>query len=66
MRNHKTGIGNEAPKAKNLGLTYPQNLSSPSPYPTYKLHGQPVRDPAKAIYRPLAENLEYHAYTIFR
>lgn len=32
----------------------------------YKLHGQSVRDPTKAIYRPLAENLEYHAYTIFR
>jgi putative restriction endonuclease len=32
----------------------------------YKLHGQPVRDPTKAIYRPHAENLEYHAYSIFR
>ncbi len=32
----------------------------------YKLHGQLIRDPVKAIYRPLAENLEYHAYTIFR
>jgi putative restriction endonuclease len=32
----------------------------------YKLHGQSVRDPNKAIYRPLVENLEYHAYTIFR
>jgi putative restriction endonuclease len=31
----------------------------------YKLHGQLVRDPTKRIYRPLAENLEYHAYTIF-
>jgi putative restriction endonuclease len=31
----------------------------------YKLHGQPVRDPSKGIYRPLAENLEYHAHTIF-
>ena len=32
----------------------------------YKLHGQSVRDRNKANYRPLAENLEYHAYTIFR
>jgi HNH endonuclease len=32
----------------------------------YKLHGHSVRDPNKAIFRPLAENLEYHAYTIFR
>lgn len=32
----------------------------------YKLHGAPVRDPSQAIYRPNAENLEYHAYSIFR
>jgi hypothetical protein len=32
----------------------------------YKLHGQSVRDPSKVVYRPLAENLEYHAYSIFR
>jgi putative restriction endonuclease len=32
----------------------------------YKLHGQPVRDPKQAIYRPHMDNLEYHAYSIFR
>jgi putative restriction endonuclease len=32
----------------------------------YKLHGKPVRDPSQAIYRPKAENLEYHAYSVFR
>jgi putative restriction endonuclease len=32
----------------------------------YKLHGKPVRDPKQAIYRPKVENLEYHAYSVFR
>jgi putative restriction endonuclease len=32
----------------------------------YRLHGQPVRDPIQARYRPSVENLEYHAYAIFR
>jgi putative restriction endonuclease len=32
----------------------------------YKLHGQPVRDPKQAVYRLDVENLEYHAYSIFR
>jgi putative restriction endonuclease len=32
----------------------------------YRLHGQAVRDPTQAIYRPNVENLEYHAYSIFR
>ena len=32
----------------------------------YRLHGQQIREPAKAIYRPHADNLDYHAYTVFR
>ena len=32
----------------------------------YRLHGQPMREPAQAIYRPHADNLDYHAYTVFR
>jgi putative restriction endonuclease len=32
----------------------------------YKLHGQRVREPKQIVYRPLAENLEYHAGTIYR
>lgn len=32
----------------------------------YRLHGQPMREPAQVIYRPHADNLDYHAYTVFR
>lgn len=32
----------------------------------YRLHGQPIREPDMAAYRPTAENLEHHAYEIFR
>jgi putative restriction endonuclease len=32
----------------------------------YRLHGQPIREPEFVAYRPTTENLEYHAYEIFR
>jgi putative restriction endonuclease len=32
----------------------------------YRLHGQSIREPANALYRPHADNLDYHAYAIFR
>jgi putative restriction endonuclease len=32
----------------------------------YKLEGQPLREPSEPWPRPLAENLEYHAYNRFR
>jgi putative restriction endonuclease len=32
----------------------------------YRLHGQSIREPAHALYRPHADNLDYHAYTVFR
>jgi putative restriction endonuclease len=32
----------------------------------YQLHGQPIREPLQSIYRPHSDNLDYHAYTVFR
>ena len=32
----------------------------------YRLDGQIVRDPIQTAYRPLSENLDYHARIIFR
>ena len=32
----------------------------------YKLEGQVLREPSAALARPSLENLEYHAYTLFR
>lgn len=32
----------------------------------YRLHGSPIREPVNAVYRANADNLEYHAYSIFR
>jgi putative restriction endonuclease len=32
----------------------------------YKLNGTPIRDPTQILYRPHTDNLEYHAYNIFR
>lgn len=32
----------------------------------YRLHGQTIREPAKAVYRPLDDNLDYHAYNVFK
>ena len=32
----------------------------------YRLHGQAIREPEMAEYRPTTENLEYHAYEVFR
>jgi putative restriction endonuclease len=32
----------------------------------YRLHGLPMREPATAAYRPLRDNLEYHAYNTFQ
>ena len=32
----------------------------------YKLQGQSVREPTQANYRPTPDNLEYHAYSVFR
>jgi len=32
----------------------------------YRLHGQAIREPAKSAYRPLDDNLDYHAYNVFR
>ena len=32
----------------------------------YRLEGMKVREPAQTAYRPRADNLEYHAYNVFR
>ena len=32
----------------------------------YKLHGERIREPTQAIYRPLTDNLDFHAYSVFR
>ena len=32
----------------------------------YRLHGQLIREPEVPAFRASAENLEYHAYEIFR
>ena len=32
----------------------------------YRLHGQTIREPASAAFRPLEDNLDYHAYNVFR
>lgn len=32
----------------------------------YRLHGQPIREPEITTFRASSENLEYHAYAIFR
>jgi putative restriction endonuclease len=32
----------------------------------YRLHGQSIREPAKIVYRPHNDNLDYHAYNVFR
>lgn len=32
----------------------------------YKLRGERIREPAQAIYRPHSDNLDFHAYSVFR
>ncbi len=32
----------------------------------YRLEGQPVRNPRESWAKPSAENLEFHAYSVFR
>jgi putative restriction endonuclease len=32
----------------------------------YRLEGQVIREPRDSKMRPLSENLEYHAYNVFR
>ncbi len=32
----------------------------------YKLHGERIREPAQANYRPHSDNLDFHAYSVFR
>jgi putative restriction endonuclease len=32
----------------------------------YKLHGERIREPAQSSYRPHSDNLDFHAYSLFR